>query len=120
MTNFEIIQLFLGSGGLIGILFLFFKIGKTAQKITQIDTSLDDFKLHVKSSFIDSQDYFDKRLIEMKLDNEKFLFEIRTDIKDIKRCLNSIEVQIGKLETRVEERTLRVIKGNYEHEPAVR
>lgn len=91
MTTIEIIQLFLGSGGLLGILFLAFRTGKIVQKIDTLE------------------EHCNKNFLEMKM-----------DIKDIKRSISSMEVQIGRLETRVEERTLRVVKDTYMQEPAIR
>jgi predicted nucleic acid-binding Zn-ribbon protein len=98
MTTFEIIQIFLGSGGLIGILFLFFRIGKTAEKIEHLETSMNDLKSV-------SQQEFDS---------------LKESVREMQRSITKIEVQIGKLEIRVEERTLRVVQPNYEREPAVR
>jgi hypothetical protein len=91
MTTFEIIQIFIGSGGLLGIIFIFFKMGKFAQKIETLDESC-----------------------------KKNFTEIRNDIKEIKHSINALEIQMGKLETRVEERTLRTVQTNYAREPAVR
>ena len=91
MNAKEIIELVLGSGGLISILILVFRMGKVVQKIEELETS-----------------------------SEKNFSEIKSDIKQIRTSINSMEVQIGKLETRVEERTLRVVKDNYKPEPAMR
>lgn len=41
----------------------------------------------------------------------KDIIEIKTDIKSLNQKMGFVEVQLGKLETRVEERTLRVIHG---------
>lgn len=49
------------------------------------------------------------KIVEKVENSDKKISEIKDDIKDIKRALGNMEVQIGKLETRVEERTLRVI-----------
>ncbi len=47
-----------------------------------------------------------------KIENlTKDVIEIKSDIQSIKNTLGSMAVQLGKLETRVEERTLRVIHG---------
>lgn len=92
MTIAEIIQIFIGSGGLLGILILTFRMGKVVQKIDTLE----------------------------KTCSENFA-EIKTDIKDMKARISAVELQIGRLEIRVEERTLRVVKDIYEsREPAVR
>ena len=90
MTTVEIIELILGSGGLIGICIVIFRMGKIVQNIETLDENC-----------------------------KKNFSEMRADIKEIRQGINVIEVQIGKLETRVEERTLRVVQPNYEKEPAV-
>jgi uncharacterized Ntn-hydrolase superfamily protein len=72
----NIIQIIIGSGGVLGIAFLVFRTGRIVEKIESSD---------------------------------KKISEIKDDIKEVRRTLNLIEIQIGKLETRVEERTLRVI-----------
>lgn len=98
MTTFEIIQLFIGSGGLIGVVLLFFQLGKFAQKIDSMDKRMESLDESCKKNFS----------------------EIKNDIKEMKHSINAIEVQLGKLETRVEERTLRTVQTNYAREPAVR
>lgn len=98
MTTVEIIELLLGSGGLIGIFVLVFRMGRMVQKIDAFSISFEDFKGCSARSFS----------------------EIKCDIKDMKVRLNTMEVQLGKLETRVEERTLRVVQPRYDREPAVR
>lgn len=91
MTTFEIIQILLGSGGLIGIVLLFFQLGRFAQKIESLE-----------------------------IDSKKNFLEIKGDIKEMKHSINAIEIQLSKLETRVEERTLRVVQPTYPREPAMR
>lgn len=87
----ELIPIFIGSGGLLGIILLFFRMGKFAQKIESLE----------------------------KMCNKNFT-EIHTDIKEMKQSITSIQVQMGKLETRVEERTLRTVHPDYERNRAVR
>jgi peptidoglycan hydrolase CwlO-like protein len=89
MTTFEMVELFIGSGGLIGIIFIFFRMGKFAQKIE----SMDD---NCKKEFI----------------------HIHTDIKEIRHSVNALEKLVSKLETRVEERTMRMQP--YERDPVMR
>jgi peptidoglycan hydrolase CwlO-like protein len=98
MTTFEIIQLFIGSGGLIGVILLFFQLGKFAQKIDAIDQRIEEFKKDTGKNFL----------------------EVKCEIKEMKHSINALEIQLGRLETRVEERTLRVVQPNYGREPAVR
>jgi peptidoglycan hydrolase CwlO-like protein len=116
MTTVEIIQLFIGSGGLIGIVFLFFRMGKFAQKVENLENSVIEFKGQVKSAFLDTSDQIDKKFDEL----DKRFDKIETDIKELDHSLTNIKVQIGKLETRVEERTLRVVQPDYDRTPAVR
>ena len=71
----EIVQLIIGSGGLIGVLILIFRTGRIVEKLDSLDRSACEMKL---------------------------------DIKCINAKLGTIDIQIAKLETRLEERTLRV------------
>ena len=76
----EIVGILIGSGGLIGVFSLFFRIGAVFQKI---ESSLTDIK--------------------------KDVGEIKVQMEIIKKDVSELKVQVGKLEVRVEERTLRVI-----------
>jgi hypothetical protein len=51
-----------------------------------------------------------------RIDN---LEEMKKDVKEIKTTMNSMAIQIAKLETRVEERTLRVVHVNQEERELV-
>lgn len=114
MTTFEIIQLFIGSGGLIGILIIAFHMGKFSNKIESMDKKIDQLenalekKIHKVETAI--SDY-------NKMHQQEFDF-LKQETKEMQRTLHNIQVQVGKLETRVEERTLRVVKDICE--PAVR
>lgn len=73
-------------------------MGRFAQKMESIESNL--------GTHIDSVD----RKMETALSRiEKKVDEICTDIKETKRSIGTLEVQLARLETRVEERTLRVI-----------
>lgn len=142
MTTKEIIELLLGSGGLLGILFIVFRMGRTVQCITtmgntiiefksennekfkqfriDVDERFESFNRHLEKHFNEMKTDNKKSITEMKADNERILCDIRSDIKEIKHSINSMEVQIGKLETRVEERTLRVVNGEYDRNGALR
>lgn len=72
----EILELAVGSGGLLAIFFVMIQIGKVIQKISRITEDIS---------------------------------EIKTTMKCLDLDLRDMERSIAKLETRVEERTMRVI-----------
>ena len=146
MTTKEIIELILGSGGLIGIFILIFRMGSLVEKVNTIGASLEEFKGETKKNFsdmradtdnkfsetkidmgkkfsemrIDMDKKFsemradtDKKFSEMKVEMVKSFIEVKSELKEIKNSLNCMEVQLGKLETRVEERTLRVVHSDH-------
>lgn len=80
MTAAEIWGMILGSGGIIAAFVLIFKMGRGFQRVETAIESMD-------------------RKID-KLDAR---------VGKIEECLTEMRVQIGKLETRVDERTLRVV-----------
>ena len=51
MTLIEIIQLVVGSGGLIGIAFLIFRMGRIVEKIVTTNADLKELKEDVKKEF---------------------------------------------------------------------
>lgn len=102
MTWVDIIQLLIGSGGLLGIGVLFFKMGRFAEKV-------DGLAFQMTKGFAE----VDKRFGAV----DKRFDKIECDINDIKENTKDIEIQLGILETRVEERTMRP---NYEKEPVGR
>lgn len=97
MTNIEIVQLVMGSGGFIGVLILIFRAGKIVQKIETLAVDLSSLKAELK-----------KDLSSAKEDIKKDILVSHEDIKIIKSHITGIEIQIAKLETRLEERTLRL------------
>ncbi len=76
METIEIIQLLIGSAGLIGVGGLIFRTGKIVQNIENI---------------------------------AKDVKEISQKVGELEKGQTEMRVQLGKLETRVDERTLRVI-----------
>lgn len=89
------INLLIGSGGIVGVCIVIFRFGKLVQKIDSMNDKMDNGFLSV-----------DKRLekIDSKLDA-------------LEKGQSDLRVQLGKLETRVEERTLRVVHTTKEIRP---
>ena len=83
----EMIQLLVGSGGFIAILIVMLKIGRIVEKVDNLATKVDN--------------------LAAKMDKE--LCQIHEEQKCTNKILNDLAVRMGCLETRVEERTLRVI-----------
>lgn len=84
MTAVQLINLLLGSGGLLGLLIVIFRSGKIVQKIESMDKRLD------------------------KMDET---------LHSLDKGQSEIRIQLGKLETRVEERTFRVVQTTKEIRP---
>lgn len=87
-------HLILGSGGFVGIAYLVFKIGSLVERIKNNEKKQEAFEKNIDDRF-------------NKMD-EKF-HRLDERLGRIESALTIISVQIGKLETRVEERTLRVV-----------
>jgi hypothetical protein len=83
MTTFEIFILCLGGGGILSILSMALTIGRGFGKI---DQRLENIEHKIE-----------------KLDGK---------IEKLESTIGTMAIQLGKLETRVEERTLRVIHGS--------
>jgi hypothetical protein len=56
MTNIEILQLVLGSGGFLGIAFVIFRTGRIVEKIGNLDKDLNSLKTDIKDLKIDIVD----------------------------------------------------------------
>lgn len=102
----EIAKIALGS---IGILVVIFKAARITNKIESFDE---------KFASIDRR----FELLDHKLDAMDKKFEARFDKVDEKlasldKGQNELRIQVGKLETRVEERTLRVVHTTREIKP---
>ena len=76
----ELVQLLVGSGGFIAILIVMVKVGRIVEKVDNLSLRMD-----------------------------KELTQVHEEMKCTNKILNDLVVRIGCLETRVEERTLRVI-----------
>lgn len=92
MTTVDIIQLLIGSGGLLGLVIMFFRMGRFAEKVDNLCKKVDGFDHSCEYNFR-----------EMRSDLKK----IGSEISEVKASINELEVQMGILETRVEERTFR-------------
>lgn len=154
MTTGEIIQLLVGSGGLLAFLVVVFKMGKMAKTIESVEKSITELRSDMDHRFKDAKSDMNHRFAELKSDMDKRFeavdrrfeavekkFEAvdkRFDTMDkkfeiIDRKLEALDdrfesmqydihglaMQLGKLETRVEERTLRVVHADYDKTPAM-
>lgn len=109
----EYLGIFLGSGGIIGVIGLFFYMGKWFGKIDERFNAID-YRFHLMEKRFDA---IDKRFEEVnkRFDDMGNEFKLRFDIVDKKfeailfeiRALTS---RLDRLEVRVEERTLKVVK----------
>lgn len=86
MTNIEFINTLLGSGGILGVAVIVFKLGRSAEKIDYISDKIN-------------------KLIE---NNDNKLSAILSEIKECNKKLNETHDRLTRLEVRVEERTLKV------------
>jgi hypothetical protein len=78
------------------------------KKFDSIDKRFESMDKKFESRFESMDKKFESRFESMdkKFDSK---FEILfSELKEIRKDINRIELQVGKLETRVEERTLRV------------
>ncbi len=103
MSILEIIQLIIGSGGALGILLIVFRFGKMAEKMNTISTKLsaNDAKIDMLSLNVK------KDIFESKEELKREISKLDSHSQQIYTALSCIQVQIGKLEIRLEERTLR-------------
>jgi flagellar motility protein MotE (MotC chaperone) len=108
VTNAEIIQLVIGSGGAVGFLIIIFKMGQVAQKIETMIVKMDEIKSDLKKEISDVKTELKKELSDGKTESKNDITEVKLDIKSINAKLGSMDTQMGKLEVRLEERTLRV------------
>lgn len=104
------LNLIIGSSGLLGIAYLVFKLGRLTQKI--------DSEFHyIGNKFVDVEKKMDSRFLDL----EKKIDKVIVGLEELKKDVTSLDMRLGKLEVRVEERTLRVIHVPHEDkEMAVR
>lgn len=125
--GYEIIKIALGSAGFlgtaIGIGVMIFKTGKIVQRIDTIEKKVDyGFKKveerfeKVDERFQKMEEKFDKKFIELeeKMDSkfEKMEQKMDSRFRKLEDNLPTISIAIGKLEVRLEERTLRTLDLN--------
>ena len=90
----EILSLIIGSGGLIGIFYVIFKMGKLVSSFEGSFKLIEERFKHIEERFKHLDEKFER--IEKKVDT------IASDIKNLTS-------RVDRLEVRLEERTLRVV-----------
>ena len=105
MTTYEILTLLITSGSLLGIATVIFKAGKFTQKFEDFQVFVDQRFKEVNGKLVSIDERFNK--MDEKIDKGFERLETKIDAQSAKIVM--IEITLGKLETRVEERTLRVV-----------
>lgn len=121
MNGFEMWQMIVGSGGILGIavgvIFLVFRTGRIVQKIETIDSTLKEFKNEVNEELRDVRQEIkqESRILrqEMKEESLKVREEIKSEIafvrgdvislkdtiKDIQKDVSDIKERVSFMET---------------------
>lgn len=92
MSNFEILQMVIGSGGILGItiglVILVFRTGRIVQKIETIECELKEFKKESKQEFQNIRQ-------EVKEEFKNFRHEIKEEFLKVRSEIKSEVAQVG-------------------------
>jgi peptidoglycan hydrolase CwlO-like protein len=110
MEIIQVVELIIGSGGLLSIFYLIFKTGAIVERIKNNEKKQENFEILVNDRF----NKVDERLNRIDERFNKLEQKIDEKFGKLETALNIISVQIGKLETRIEERTMKVIHISHE------
>lgn len=103
------LQIFLGSAGILGFILMFFWVGKWFGKIDERFNRIDEKFKSIDENFktMDEKSEGRFKIMGDRID-DKFR-QLEDKINDISRNISSIKSALVILETRVEERTLKVV-----------
>lgn len=105
ITLFEILQLLIGTGLLGSAIWAIFRVGKFAQKFESLEQSVKTLVEVMHAGFAKIDARFDKNSEEMKTDFSK----IDAEFKETRKEISDVKIHLGILETRVDERTLKIV-----------
>lgn len=108
MTLIEIIQLVVGSGGLIGIAFLIFRTGRIVEKIETTNADLIEFKEDVKKEFDKTDQKLSSFRKEVKDDFERSRSDVKSEIASVGGELLMVREDIKRMQVDVSDVKERV------------